>query len=167
MIVSLTGFMGCGKTCTGRALAERLGWEFVDLDEYIVHKWGRSVPELFGEGELFFRALEAEAVRDVIVMRQVAGGDLVLALGGGTLEITSVKPLILEQTVCIYLEAGESFLRGWLEGTESRRPMLASCDISALLERRRPVYELAPYRVDAELPPEQLLSAILSKIPNC
>jgi len=164
MIVSLTGFMGCGKSCIGKALAEHLGWEFTDLDAYIEHKWGRSVSALFKDGETCFRALEAEAVRDIITMRQITGENLVLALGGGTLGITSVAPLILEETVCVYLEAGADYLRHWLEGTEDRRPLLDCARIPQMVEERRPVYEQAPHRVNAEMEPEEIINAIIRLI---
>lgn len=164
MIISLTGFMGCGKTCTGKALAGRLGWEFIDLDAYLEHKMGRSVPELLSEGEMIFRAREAEAVRDIITMRQIKGGDLVLSLGGGTLGIKSVRPLILEETVCIYLEAGAEFLRGWLQGTEARRPLLDLSRLEEMLSERRPIYEQARFRVNAELSENEIIEEILKLI---
>ena len=50
MTISLTGFMGCGKSSTGRELAVRRGARFVDLDEEIVAREGRSIPEIFREG---------------------------------------------------------------------------------------------------------------------
>lgn len=164
MTITLTGFMGCGKTCTGKALAERLGWDFIDLDAYLEHKMGRSVRELLTEGEMVFRAREAEAVRDIITMRQIEGGDLVLSLGGGTLGIKSVRPLILEETTCIYLEAGVDFLRGWLKGTEAQRPLLDLSRLEDMLEERRPVYEQARFRVNAELPQDELIEVILKLI---
>lgn len=150
MIYTLTGFMGCGKTSVGRALAERLGWEFIDLDEYIEHKLGRSISTVFAtEGEEKFRAVEAEAVRDVIIMHQLTGTDLVLALGGGTLTIAPVQPLILEQTSCVYLRATADSLREWVKGSTDR-PLLASADFDALLQSRIPIYEKAGTIIDVD-----------------
>ena len=63
MTISLTGFMGCGKSSTGRELAVRRGARFVDLDEEIVAREGRSIPEIFREGgEAAFRAAELRAL---------------------------------------------------------------------------------------------------------
>ena len=62
--VVLIGFMGTGKTSTGRILAQRLGRAFVDLDAAIEEEAGRSIPEIFAaEEEAAFRALEKEAWR--------------------------------------------------------------------------------------------------------
>ena len=61
MIISLTGFMGCGKSSTGRELAARPGVRLVDLDAEIVARSGRAIPEIFREGgEAAFRAVELE-----------------------------------------------------------------------------------------------------------
>lgn len=135
MIVCLTGFMGCGKSTVGRALADRLGWEFVDLDEYVEHKKGFSIKEIFArEGEEVFRAIEAECVRDVIVMHQVTGGDVVVALGGGTLSIRSVQPIILGQTTCIWLRRSLKSCLEEIAGDFSSRPMLSSAQAAGFSE---------------------------------
>ncbi len=97
MIISLSGFMGCGKSTVGRELAKALGCPFVDLDEYIVSCEGRSIPEIFAEGgEPAFRAIELQALRSVLASygtglvtdgSSASGGGLVAdgssASGGG------------------------------------------------------------------------------------
>ncbi len=155
MIVTLTGFMGCGKSSVGRALAERLGWEFVDLDGYIAHKKGMSIPEIFrGEGEQAFRAVEAECLRDVVVMHQIAGGDVVVALGGGTPGITSVRKLILEQTECFWLKASLETCLNRIGPAVSGRPLLSSCigtaSVEELFSERERLYSLAPHHIDTD-----------------
>lgn len=151
MIISLTGFMGSGKSRVGKELAESLGWEFIDLDRYIEHKIGLSIAEIFEDGETRFRAIEAEAVRDVVTMRQITGDNLVLALGGGTLTITSVRWLILEHTNCVYLSTGlDSIIRRLGTRSKSRPLYHDTYNIEALLDERIPVYELAPYRVQTD-----------------
>ncbi len=75
----LIGMPGCGKSEVGRALAGRMGRPFVDCDEEIVRRAGKSVPEIFAEsGEAGFRALEAEVISD-LCRRKGA----VIATGGG------------------------------------------------------------------------------------
>jgi shikimate kinase len=78
--IAIAGFMGVGKTTTGRMLARRLNWSFFDLDDEISCAAGRPVAEIFAtEGQTGFRRREAVTVQKVL-------GDVpcVLALGGGT-----------------------------------------------------------------------------------
>lgn len=148
MIVSLTGFMGSGKSSTGRELSELLSYPFVDLDDYIVHKTGHSIAEIFKDGEERFRAVEAEAVRDIITMNIITGGDLVLSLGGGTFTTAPIRDLILEKTCCIYLKAGLGTCLG-RTGKDGSRPMLEG-DVRSLYESRLPLYEKARFTVSTE-----------------
>ena len=78
--VFLIGYMGCGKTTLGEALARQMGLRFIDLDDYIEAQNSMSVAEIFDEmGEHRFRELETEALRDVAAM-----ADVVISCGGGT-----------------------------------------------------------------------------------
>lgn len=77
--IALIGFMAAGKTTVGRALADRLGYRYVDLDERIVAAAGRPIPAIFAdEGEAGFRRREREAVAAA-----AAQAGLVIACGGG------------------------------------------------------------------------------------
>ncbi len=67
MIISLTGFMGCGKSSVGKMLSELLCCRLADLDDVIGEREGRSIPEIFAEdGEAEFRRMEKEALEDVL-----------------------------------------------------------------------------------------------------
>src|SRR5947209_16272732 len=62
--IYLVGFMGCGKSTVGRALADELGWYFSDLDEDIEQAAGTTIAEIFDtKGEAAFRAMETESLR--------------------------------------------------------------------------------------------------------
>jgi len=77
--VLLVGFMGAGKSVCGRLLARRLGRCFIETDDMIVSREGRSIPEIFRErGEEAFRRLEAETLEAL----RLKSGD-VIATGGG------------------------------------------------------------------------------------
>ncbi len=79
--IALAGMMGVGKSTLGRALAERLGLPFCDLDQAVVAAAGRPIAQIFRDrGEAQFRTLEAQCLEDWL--SQARG---VLALGGGTL----------------------------------------------------------------------------------
>ena len=75
----LIGMMGSGKTSTGRPLAERLGYGFVDADAVIEQAAGCTIPEIFErDGEAGFREIESQ-VMSAICQRH----SLVVATGGG------------------------------------------------------------------------------------
>ena len=81
--IFLVGFMGCGKSTVGSALADELGWSFFDLDEEIEKAAGASVTEIFDQrGEAEFRTLETEALKKR-VHNVRTGRPQVIALGGG------------------------------------------------------------------------------------
>lgn len=72
--------MAGGKTTFGRALAERLGWEFHDLDEMVEEREGRSVSAIMAEeGESYFRKAESALLKETSSLHKV-----VIACGGGT-----------------------------------------------------------------------------------
>lgn len=78
--IVLIGMMGSGKSSSGRRLAQRLQCSFVDLDECIERRAGRSIREIFAvDGEQKFRDLEQEELGRVLV----EPGASVIAAGGG------------------------------------------------------------------------------------
>ena len=160
MTISLTGFMGCGKSSTGRALAERLGARFVDLDAEIVARTGRTIPEIFLEGgEAAFRAVELETLRSVLDEAS-AGGTTVLALGGGALTEPEARELVLSQSDCVWLRTRLETIRERLGASDASRPLFA--DAETLFERRAPIYAQAPHIVDTDgRTPEEVADAIL------
>jgi shikimate kinase len=149
MIISLTGFMGCGKSSTGRGLAARLGARLVDLDAEIVARDGRAIPEIFREGgEAAFRAVELETLRAVLDEAAAAGGDTVLALGGGTLTGPEARDLVFSRTRCVWLRTRLETIRARLGAADASRPLFA--DAEALFAARIPVYAQAPFAVDTD-----------------
>jgi len=80
--VVLTGFMGAGKSTIGHLLADRIGWEFLDLDTHIEVTAGKSAKELFAKvGESGFRQLESE-----ILAIALQRSRLILAPGGAVID---------------------------------------------------------------------------------
>lgn len=166
MIVALTGFMGSGKSSSGKELAGILGYRFVDTDDYVAHKAGKSVPELLSDSEERFRALEAEAVRDVFIMSRIEGFDLVVALGGGSLMNPEIRNLVFSQSTCCYLKTSMEILRERLRSCTDR-PLLQTENPDTLFEERRSAYEQAPLTVTTDnRTPFEVASEILRSLAN-
>ena len=149
MIISLTGFMGCGKSSTGRELASRLGARLVDLDAEIVEREGRPIPEIFADGgEAAFRAVEQATLRAVLDEADARGGDTVLALGGGALTRPEARALVFARTRCVWLRTRLETIRERLGAADASRPLFRDAD--ALFAARTPVYAQAPFAVDTD-----------------
>ena len=123
MIISLTGFMGCGKSSVGRKLSELLCCRFMDLDDCIVEEAGCSIPEIFAQqGEPAFRKLEQEVLKNIV--SSDSDEKTVLALGGGAVMTAGSEDIVHDGTICIYLRASVDTLIEHLTGETTGRPML-------------------------------------------
>jgi len=96
--IALIGFMGSGKTTVGKKLAKKLNIPFVDTDDLIVAREGKSIPEIFElHGEAYFRKCERDVLQSVID----APGQQIISCGGG-LAINDENRALLKQ-YCIVL----------------------------------------------------------------
>ena len=159
MKLVITGFMGCGKTRIARRLAEHLNLEFVDLDEHITARHGRSPAQLIkGEGEAVFRAIESKALREVL--KNNAAG--VIALGGGAWIKKRNRDLI-NQYGCLSIWLDAPFEICWyrIQASVDERPLARTRQQArALYERRRPVYRLAQIHTQVPVNLDDLISRI-------
>jgi shikimate kinase len=142
--VVLVGLPGSGKTTVGRALAAELGRPFLDFDEEIERREGRSVGRIFAErGASYFRALEWQLTEEM----RVAGGGMVLAPGGGWVTIPGVVELLRPPAVVVYLATRPATALGRMGPRRDLRPLLAAPDPEAaladLLEQRDDRYRAA------------------------
>jgi len=142
----LTGFMATGKSTVGRRVAALAGVPFVDLDELIEEKSGRTVAQLFSErGEAGFRALERAALDEQLA--DPSASARVVALGGGALLQRERRVEALGQAVLVTLSASPKEIVRRLESQEggrAKRPLLAEGDpvarVAELLEARSAGY---------------------------
>ena len=161
MMITLTGFMGSGKTTVGKVLADFLGCPFMDLDDLIVKKAGKSIPEIFAQdGGSAFRQLEARLLRQTV--EKYTENTVVLALGGGAVTAPASAALLREKTVCIYLRATLETLQSRLEGETAGRP-LADASLADRLAAREPLYEqTAHVIIDTDgLSPDEVADEII------
>ena len=150
-IISLTGFMGSGKTSVGKELAILLDRDFFDLDELIAEREGRTVSRIFAEdGEQGFRDAELAALKHFLKPRRGTSGHSakgrVLALGGGTILRPEALELIRKYSTCIYLQASPDTLFGNLSGDCGSRPLLGGAK-----DLRKRIEELLSAREEAYL----------------
>jgi len=162
----LVGMMGSGKTSTGRPLAQRLEYGFVDADAVIEQAAGCTIPEIFKrDGETGFRNLETQ-VLSAISQRH----SLVVATGGGA--VTRPENWgAMHQGIVIWLDVKQEQLLKRLEQDHTPRPLLQEQDPALALERlltaRRPMYAESDLTVviDAEQP-EEVADGILKLLPT-
>jgi len=141
--------MGAGKTTVGRALAKSLRWNFLDLDDVIEQREHKDVAEIFALfGEPAFRSMESEALEALLQDRQ-AGGDLVLALGGGAfVQKQNRDALISAGAITVLLEAPLEELRRRCQAEQKARPLARQdARFNELFAVRRADYALARFTV--------------------
>ena len=105
--VYLVGFMAAGKTTVAKALAKRLDWQAVDIDELIESRERQPVAEIFAtRGEPYFRTVERQVLAEQLPPRH-----LVVATGGGTFTFDDNIQFIQSEGLSVYLSAPYVLLR--------------------------------------------------------
>jgi len=143
--VYLVGFMGAGKTTVADALAKRLDWETIDIDESIEKREHLSVAALFAKrGEAYFRSVERAVLLDQVSVRHA-----VVATGGGTFVDAQNRAVINADGVSIWLDVPFEGLIARVPA-DGRRPLAADrTEFERLFLARRSAYEQAHHRIDA------------------
>jgi len=148
--VFLLGFMGAGKTSVGLALAQRLRWQFVDLDQRIEKREGRTIAQIFaGSGEDAFRQIETAALRELLAELD-RDRPVVVALGGGVpLREENAALLATSGAPQVFLDAPFEVVRQRCRETAGTRPLFREEEQARrLYESRRPHYLKAGFRLD-------------------
>lgn len=128
--IFLVGFMGCGKSTFGRYLANQIGWDFVDLDDYIEEKEKKSIKEIFSfKGEDYFRNLETSVLMESKVWKKT-----VVSCGGGTPCYNDNARLINDLGLSVYLRLSPEVLKDRLVNERSKRPLISDMSNTELLE---------------------------------
>ena len=147
MKIALYGFMGAGKSVLGKALAKKLNWHFVDLDEEIMAFTGKTINEIFAdEGEVTFRKIEHRVLKEIVKRNEE---NLVFSLGGGTIISPANRKLLeVKNFKKIYLNVALQQLIERLKMDKEKRPLLKDIPeddfdsyITALFESRKEHYE--------------------------
>jgi shikimate kinase len=143
--IYLIGFMGAGKTTVARALARRLGWRAVDIDDLIEARERQTVADLFSrKGEPYFRMAERQ-----VLVEQLPARHTIVATGGGTFVDPQNRAIINGDGTSIWLDVPLPQLIERVPA-DGRRPLAADrIEFERLFQLRRTAYEQAHRRVDA------------------
>jgi shikimate kinase len=148
--LALIGFMGTGKSSVGRLAADQLHFAYLDTDELIQSRTGRTIAELFAkDGEPAFRKLEQQLVSELAARRRT-----VIATGGGLptnpINLASLKTHAL--IVCLWASPERIWER---VRNQTHRPLLCDPDprlkIRELLAVREPFYRQADVLINTDL----------------
>jgi shikimate kinase len=162
--IILIGFMGTGKTSTGRLLASRLGYSFIDTDHKIEVDHQITIKAMFAKyGEVHFRKKESETIQKVAKYRNV-----VISTGGGVVLNPANLHVLQESGLVISLTAEIDVILD-RTGRKSSRPLLALEDVTQrremivnLLDSRKDLYQKADFSIDtSNLSPLQVVEQIL------
>lgn len=158
--IILIGFMGTGKTVTGRALAEQTGMELVDMDSIIEERAGKPISEIFAtDGEPAFRTMERELAHE---LSQREG--LIISTGGGVVLNPENIADFEKSGLVVCLTASPEVIFQRLEN-DTTRPLLSGNkkeQISGILETRKPLYDAIEHQIDGDiLGPQDRADAIL------
>jgi shikimate kinase len=160
--IYLAGFMACGKTTVARLLADRLGWEFIDLDAEIEASENVTIAQLFEtRGEPEFRRIETEALTKIT--RTIDRGmPAVVALGGGSFVESANVKLVESHGISIWLDCSFETVEARVVEVDSRPLARDREQFRRLYEDRRAAYGQANYRIDADCEVDRAVELILA-----
>ncbi len=139
--IVLTGFMGCGKSTVGAALAEKYGYKLVDTDQVIEEKAGIAISEIFRtRGEDYFRNLETNVLAEL----NATLSNTVISTGGGLPLREENQKTLKSLGYVVYLNVEPEEVMCRLSG-DTTRPLLQGDNpekkIRELMVYRSPIYE--------------------------
>jgi XRE family aerobic/anaerobic benzoate catabolism transcriptional regulator len=147
--IALIGLRGAGKSTLGRMLANKIGWNFVELNKEIEAQNGLSVAEIIAlYGQEGFRRMEQAALGQLLARKELT----VLATGGGIVSEPLTFDLILSSYYSIWLKAEPEEHMARVRGQGDLRPMAddrsAMAELRTILKSREPLYARASAVVD-------------------
>ncbi|MGB0892361.1 MAG: shikimate kinase [Flavobacteriaceae bacterium] len=156
MKIVLIGYMASGKSTIGKLLAKDMYLPFIDLDEYIEKKEGKTISEIFNEkGEIYFRYQEHFYLKELLTSEN----KFILSLGGGTPCYAGNMNIISDtkNVVSIYLQASIKTLVERLINSRDKRPLVSELNEEKLTEfvakhlfERRNYYEKSNFKINVD-----------------
>ncbi|RLD47483.1 MAG: shikimate kinase [Bacteroidetes bacterium] len=128
--IFLIGYMGSGKTTLGLKIANQLNRKFIDLDQEIENREGKSITEIFETiGEEGFRKIERKYLLKVLEEKES-----IIALGGGTPCFFDNMELINKNNCTVYLKVSAFIIQQRLEKEVENRPILNNMTAPEMME---------------------------------
>ncbi len=139
-IIALNGITGAGKSTIGQKLAQTLDYYFIDSDQEIQDRLGKTINQIFEEdGEAYFRKIEKELIFEIVSRNE----KLIIALGGGSCMDQEILNKLKEKATTIWLKADLETIMQRLKN-KTNRPLLNNGDkrkiLLDLIEKRTPIY---------------------------
>lgn len=169
MVITLIGYRGSGKSSVARLLAAALDLSWIDSDDVIEQRAGRSIRTIFAtDGEAEFRRLEQDVIQEL-----TSRESLVIAAGGGAILAEANRRCMKQAGPVVWLQASVASLAARIqqdETTADRRPGLtgqsAVDEIEAVLASRQSQYEdAATLCIDTDgLSPQQVAEEICRQL---
>lgn len=161
--IILIGMMGTGKTTIGQALSEQIGWTWVDTDEEIVSRMGKSIPDLFAQdGEKAFRDIESSVLSKLLLSR-----NQIITTGGGIVINPVNRQMIRQGGWVIALQAPVEVLVDRVK-QDPNRPLLQGNPeerMRTLWNERAHLYEFADLKIDTSIASkEEIVRSIIEFI---
>lgn len=132
MLVYLIGFMGCGKSTHGKALAKQFAFNFIDMDDSIQQTLNKPIEEIFQQknGESTFRKLESEWLQK----NSAQLSNSVIATGGGAPCFFENMEVMNKTGITVYLRMHPASLYHRLAPGKAKRPLIAKLTDTQLMD---------------------------------
>ena len=163
--ITLCGMMGSGKSAIGKILANKLNYNFIDVDKMIEIKTKKTIKEIFEEnGEEYFRDLEEKITIDILNNKKT-----IVSLGGGAIINKNIRNFIIKNSFNIYLKVDIDFLTKRLQNSKTR-PLIYKKNLKkeliTLINQRESYYLKADLIVNNEKNIIETTESIIKNIIN-
>ena len=163
--ITLCGMMGSGKSAVGKILANKLNYNFIDVDKIIENEAKKTIKRIFEEdGEVYFRDLEEK-----ITIETLENKEVVVSLGGGAIINKKIRNSIKKNSYNIYLSVDVDILTKRLQFSKTR-PLITKKDLKTelinLINKRKKFYQKADLIIHNEKNIIETTKNIIKKIVN-
>jgi shikimate kinase/shikimate kinase/3-dehydroquinate synthase len=163
--ITLCGMMGSGKSAIGKILANKLNYNFIDVDKIIENEAKKTISKIFEEdGEVYFRHLEEK-----ITINTLENKETIVSLGGGAIINKKIRNSIKKNSYNIYLNVDVDILIKRLQFSKTR-PLIYKKDLKTelinLINKRKKFYQKADLIIQNEKNMIETTENIIKKIVN-